>query len=326
MLPDPPSPSLDRTSRRPTLRARFAAWWDGYYLDEPGDSFIDALDLSDGPLLLTERAPPEIIKETADDALKIWPRWRIEAAEMIWGASLISPGDTESIVHLAKPLGLNPALNLLDLTAGLGPGTRGIAQNFGVWVTGLEADPDLAREGGERSRKGEFERKAPISLYDPETIEFKPRSFDCIMGREPFLTVRDKKRLLRAISRGLREKGQLLFTEILVPDRGARSGAFGAWLQRERPAPSPWGFDEMSAYLAEIELDVRIDEDMTPLFRSQILNAFALMARNIENRTIPRYLLPKVMDEAERWNAWVQAIDAGDIKRYRFHALNRATG
>ena len=55
-----------------------------------------------------------------------------------------SPGGREHILTMVETFGLDPAMTVLDLGAGLGGATRTMCSKFGVWVTGFEVDEALA--------------------------------------------------------------------------------------------------------------------------------------------------------------------------------------
>ena len=309
-----------RKSRYARFRRRFHAWWEGVELPpEEEDAGADAQ-----PLLLDTEAPPGDERdwpESAAERAKLWPIRRIEAAELIWGSSCILPGGVDYTVLLAKPLGLTPALSLLDLAAGLGGGTRALAEAFGVWVTGLERDRDLAAEGEERSNRSKFAKKAPVRGFDPEKFELKKRSFDCIFARELFCSVNDKQALFQALQRGLKDRGQLLFTDyVLGPAPGA---AFAKWLEGERQPSFPMPLAELLALLEGLTFDVRIAEDESETYRGHIMAAWSRLAEDLQGGRIPRHLLARVVEEAERWARFVHVLNAGELRFYRFHALYR---
>ena len=310
-----------RKGRYARFRRKFNAWWEGIELPpEEADQ-----DLADEPLLLDTEAP--LIEEgdwpeSAEERAKLWPIRRIEAAELIWGKDCILPGGTDYTLLLAKPLGLTPALSLLDLAAGLGGGTRALAESFGVWVTGLEPDADLAVDGQERSKRAKLDKKAPVRRFDPANFELKRRSFDCTLAREMFYKVADKQFLFTAIQRGLKDRGQLLFTDYLL---GAQppGPAFEKWREAERQPCHPMRLEELLALLTGLNFDCRIAEDDSELYRGHVMAAWSRIAGELQNGSIPRHLLARVVEEAERWGRLVHAINAGELRFYRFHAFYR---
>jgi SAM-dependent methyltransferase len=289
-------------SRAAVRRARFHAWWDG--IDPP-----PLLDLDSEPLLLDRLAPLE-----PNGVTKAWSPQRIEAAERIWGRDFVVPGGAAFTIQLAKPFGAGPQTSLCDLHAGLGGGTRAIAKTFGVWVTGLEPDPDLADAANRRSRAQALDRKAPIQTYDPAGLALAPESFDGAFAREGFCQVADKQRLLDGVVAGLRDRGQLIFTDLVLADKAGASAGLEA-------GADPWPIGRMAEALAERRLDVRIRQDITTLYRGLVRAGFKTLLGDIQRGTIGRPALAPVLAEAERWARRVAALDRGLLRCYRFHAI-----
>jgi SAM-dependent methyltransferase len=310
-----------RTSRYARIRRRIHAWWEGIELPpEPAEP-----DPADQPLLLDTEAPPLEERdwpESAQERAKLWPIRRIEAAELIWGRDCILPGGAEYTMQLATPLGLTPALSLLDLAAGLGGGTRGLAESFGVWVTGLERDDDLATEGQDRSKRAKLDKKAPIRRFDPNDFELKKRSFDCMFARESFYAVADKQPFFATLQRGLKDRGQLLFADYLLGPQPP-GDAFGKWAEAERQPSYPMQLDELTALLESLNFDCRIAQDDSEVYKTHVMAAWSRIAAELQGGSIPRHLLGRVVEEAERWARFVHVLNAGELRFYRFHAFYR---
>lgn len=309
--------SMTGNRSRHTFGDRFRAWWEGYYLEDD-----DAFDSGTEPTLSIDSGDTYTEKTVAevDDRNKIWSRWRVEAAEQIWGHDFIGPGGAEFIVYLAKPMALNSSISLLDLSAKLGGGARAIANAFGCWITGLEPDSDLAEEGNKRSKQADMEKKAPIRDYLPNQVELKTKSFECVFADDLFYTLPDKEALLKAVHKGLKTKGQFLFTDLLLEGNGDNE-PFRKWVARTEPRAQPWTIERMKDTLETIGFDVRIAEDYTATYRSQILSAFAGLVDKLQRRAIPKNIRPRVFEEAELWALRMDAIDKGGLRAYRFHSF-----
>jgi SAM-dependent methyltransferase len=322
-----PIVTAPRRRRRVSFGRRFHAWWEGYDLPVEYEEEEESAE----PLLLTQPALDiGQMKAFTDDLHKDWPKSRIEAAEIIWGDDMVVPGGPGYAAELARPFGLGPAVSLLDTSAGLGGGTRMLVSVYGVWVTGLEADADLAEEGNRRSKMHEAEgmdRKAPIRIFDPERFELKPRSFDCILGRESYYRVGDKGRLLSALHRGLKDRGQLIFTDILLSGEDRRSELLDAWYEADSMGEArPWTLAKTTRTLESLGFDLRISEDITTVYRGHIMRAWTVLADRLNRGDIPKHLLKPVSEEADRWSRRVAAIDMGDLSVVRFHAIKPPEG
>jgi SAM-dependent methyltransferase len=305
----------------PSFRERFHAWWEG--IDPP------RRDLTREPLLLDRPASPESSPgDHQNGTARAWPLPRIEAAQRIWGQDFIAPGGADFTIELAKPFGAGPRTSLCDLQAGLGGGTRAIAKEFEVWVTGLEPDPDLADLAHQRSRALALDRKAPVRPYDPETLALKPESFDCLFAREGFCHVIDKAHLLSGLAAALRDHGQLIFTDLVLADtaaiRSVAEGAVGRWAATEPRPPHPWPAARMVEALVDRGLDVRIRQDITPVYRGLVVQGFKHLAGQLHAGAVRRDQLAPVLAETERWGRRVAALDRGSLRCYRFHAIKQA--
>jgi hypothetical protein len=203
-----------------------------------------------------------------------------------------------------------------------------MAKTFGVWVTGLEPDPDLADLAHRRSRALALDRKAPIQPYDPEALALAPESFDCVFAREGFCQVIDKAQLLSGLVAGLRDRGQLIFTDLVLADgaaaRPVADTEVGFWAAAEPRPPHPWPAGRMAEALTERGLDVRIRQDITPLYRGLVVGGFKRLAGQIGRGAVSRDQLAPVLAETERWARRVAALDRGALRCYRFHAIKQA--
>jgi ubiquinone/menaquinone biosynthesis C-methylase UbiE len=304
-----------------SLKTRLYAWWEGY-------------DLSG---LKRRKQDAEEAEETgAASALPVGPtgrgvnRWgkplwtanRIEVAEKLWGEGFNTPGGTDHVPYLVRPLGLNPAMSVLDLSAGLGGTSRAMAAEYGCWVTGLEASPLLAKEGMIRSFKLGLEKKAPIELYDPEHVAFSKR-VDAVFYKEGMFSVRDKEQMFDGIELALKPRGHVLLTDYIIEPQLADTPAIRNWCDKEPMVPHLWTREQMSNGFAQRNLDLRISEDITDLHRSQILTAIQSLVGHLEKHSLDQATKLAVMEEVELWVRRVAAIDAG-LKCYRFHAIKPA--
>ena len=192
--------------------------------------------------------------------------------EKLWGEGFTTPGGDDYIPQLVKPLGLNPAMSVLDLAAGLGGAGRKMAAQYGCWVTGMEPSPVLAKEGMERSVKAGMAKQATIVHYDPENFKH-PKRFDCIFAKEAFCFVKNREGLHDGIELSLKPRGQLLFTDYVFDKEEPRSAAVKDWIAKEPVEPFPLTMQQTISSLQQRNLDIRINEDITDAHRTLILAA-----------------------------------------------------
>ena len=301
-------------TNKPDFRARFMAWWNGHELPgaSPGSGFVPPSG-ADGHDVRYEG--PNLQWETA----------RLKLAQEVWGEGFCTPGGAEHILEMVKFFALDPSMSVLDLGAGLGGASRVMAKEFGVWVTGLEANKELAEAGDALSTKAGLGNKAPVKHFDPATFEQKQKSIDCIFSKESFFTIADKPEFLRMVESALKPRGQLLFTDYVLAGRALTSKALDRWAEFEPVTPLPWAAEDYQEALEALHLDIRIVEDHTEQFHGLVTRAWADYIEVLAKRGIEAEEGAALVAEVELWARRVQAIEAGDLKVCRIHALKRDT-
>jgi cyclopropane fatty-acyl-phospholipid synthase-like methyltransferase len=242
-------------------------------------------------------------------------------AQWLWGDGFLSPGDADYVLEFVKPLGLSPAASVLDLSAGLGGPARVIAQAFGTYVTGLERSPERAKRGMEMSTLANLGKKATVAVYDPETLELRANSFDCIIGRGATYNVVEKERLFRVAHHGLKQRGQLLFNEFMVDPTVGERPELAAWKAKESYPPRLWTLDQYTDCLSSLGFDIRITTDLTSTYRSMIVSRWARMLEEIDLKAMAKQHRLTVIDEAELWMRRIGALEKGGLRVYRLYAL-----
>ena len=301
----------------PAWKLQFLAWREGYEFDKP-------------------RAPPtkpakkKRRRETIEQELResrLAPR--IECKNLIWGEGFTSPGDAGYCCDLVRPAGLTAEDSMLDLGAALGGPARAFAREFGVWVTGMEIDRELADAGMELSVAAGMARKAPISVFNPKTTEIPDRKFDCIFSKETIFLVADKREFIRKIERGLKSRGKLVFTDFIAADGASGKPNLRQWINSEPGDPHPISAKETTGILAESGLEPRVARDITDEFESMLIatwNNWKDIVETLDTYVNRDELMQELAKETQLWTVRQQAIQSGDLKVYSFYATKRAAG
>lgn len=293
------------------LRLRLKAWWYGY-----------ELELRRKARAIETELPKHGVRYSRP--AERWESSRLKLVQAVWGEGFSSPGGSEYLLELVKPFGLDETMSLLDLGAGLGGPDRLMAQNFGVWVTGLEQDHNLAAAGMGLSTKAGLGKKAPIQPYDPEAIESKPKSYDCVFSKEAFFTIKAKERLIKLVQCVLKDRGQFLFTDYVLGEQG-RTPTVEAWMKKEPQTPDLWDVERYLALLRGLKLDIRITEDITTPHKDLIVKGWADYMAQVQMAGLDHELLGALVDEAEIWARRVELLDSGDLKVCRIHVLKKTS-
>lgn len=246
-------------------------------------------------------------------------------SQWLWGAGFHIPGGEEHVLRLVQAFALNPAMSMLYLGAGLGGGARAIATKYATYVTALEIDEVLARRGMEMSFLQGMQKRAPVTAYDPETLELRDHSFDCILARQCTYTLADKERFVKLLVTSLKPRGHLLITDYVLDPKAKGAAAVEAWRRQQPRPPQLWTAAQYDACMTRLGLDSRVTEDTTAKLRNLILAGWAQMISTIDLHGLPKQHLLTIVDEAERWVHTIEAIDSGSLRMYRFYALAAVT-
>jgi len=241
--------------------------------------------------------------------------------QWLWGPGFHIPGTAEDVLALAGPFAANAATRLLDVAAGLGGAARAIAARSGAYVSALERNSDLARRGRALSIAAGRHKQVPVGHMDPETLELRAGAFDGIFGREASHLVRDKERFMRVLILGLRPRGQLLLTEFVAEPALAGRPELAAWAALQPRGPSLWTLRQYSDCFLNLGVELRVPEDISAAYKSQIVEGWVRLLRTVDLRSLPRDHRLAVVAEAERWMPTVAALDSGALRMYRFHVL-----
>jgi cyclopropane fatty-acyl-phospholipid synthase-like methyltransferase len=278
--------------------------------------------LAEAPLPAGEPAPSLLpVAALAEDDDPVWPSARIGVAEALWGEGFLLPGGGAEVLRLAAPLGLSAASSLLWIGAGSGGPPHQIAAEFGVWVTGYEANTRLAVLANDRSRRAGLGRRAQVEFWDPLAPKFPRRYFhhgiavEALRGAAP-------EPLLAATAKALKPGGQLVLLETIsdLPLDPA-DPMVATWARLDhRPAALPSELT-ITEVLGRLGFDVRIVEDVS---RRDMRNAIEGWRSAVHAMAGARPALRQVavvVREAELWLARFHLMRAGKLRLVRWHAI-----
>lgn len=267
------------------------------------------------PASETPIAPPtEITPHMATP--KIWHAEAGEISEKMWGAGFVTPGDAVLNDMMMTPLGLTKDHSVLDLSAGLGGRLRKTVEEFGVYITGLEPDPDIAARGMELSTRAGKAKRAEISAYDPASFSVA-RRYDCIIARETFYRVADRPTFFAALAGCTKAGAQISFTDYIVNPEDREKPAIVAWTEKEKC--NPIGIVEMAEAWAKVGFKLRVHDDQTNFYKSEIKIGLKRLALFLATGPIPDTETKQAI--SRRLNTWVLRLGAmqSGMKFVRFY-------
>jgi len=283
-------------------RLRF--WWYGY-----------------DPHAVGHIEPEPVVEELVDVADE--PVDRLALSQKIWGPGFLVPGGVDYVMTMVKPFGVNPAMSLLDLTAGLGGPSRHVSQFFDVYITAMERAPEIAKRGQSMSVDAGLGKKVPVTTYDPETVELKSHAFDCAYAEYLTVSVVAKERLLREINKALKARGQFSFIDFVLAD-GAdlEDKRLEALRAIERFTPVPWTVKQYTDCLAASSFDVRICEDHTDVFVRHVNQGWSEFVENYDVKLMTRGNQLAIAEEGDLWATRLAALQSGVLRVYRFYTVS----
>ncbi|MEJ0015647.1 MAG: hypothetical protein WDN25_03620 [Acetobacteraceae bacterium] len=267
--------------------------------------------------------PPSLVPDPSlpEDDDPAWPSARISVAEALWGEGFLFPGGGAEVLRLAKPLGLTAASSLLLIGAGTGGAARRITAEFGVWVTGYEANLRLTELSNERSQRAGLGRRAQVEHWDPLAPKFPPRYFHHGMALEPLRGAAPGP-FLTAAAQALKPSAQFVLVET-VADRplSATDPMVATWSGLDHRVPEVPTELAITNALGRLGFDVRIVEDISRRQTQQALEGWHEAVRAMEGARPTLRQLAVVVREAEMWLARCRLMRAGHLRLVRWHAI-----
>jgi len=246
-----------------------------------------------------------------------WSTGRLNVVEKLWGMGFVTAGGMERIKQLAPLLHLNEKKSLLLLGAGLGGISETLIEETGVWITGYEPDPELAKMGRESMLRAGLKRKAPINHHSLKELKLKPKSFDAMLSLDTVHFVENKQALFTAVTQSLRVGAEMIFVCLVLPDTNPPGPLVQAWAGQQPQTPHVWPGEAMLAMLNTLDLDVRPPNDVTRDYRNCVLKAWINFLSTM-NRAELQDKAQDVVAECARWAALITALDRGALKVLRF--------
>jgi cyclopropane fatty-acyl-phospholipid synthase-like methyltransferase len=249
----------------------------------------------------------------------VWPPARIVLAQRLWGEGFVEVGGAELVKQLAVSLNPTPNVSLLDMSAGLGGAARALNEMFGVYVTGLEAHPELARIGAEMSKRKGMAKVASVEHYDPMT--FAPaRLYNGILVREGLFHQPHLGEVFTRAVKALKPGGTLVLVDyVRVPSENPNT-RYLAWIDAERQMVHPWTTQQYGAACKELNLEVHAFEDMTDAYRKTVLQGWAAMLADLHLTDLGEGEATALVEEAEMWMHRVMAFEHNALRVMRLHA------
>ena len=317
-----------------TLRDRLRDWWNGsdsYPPFQTSDYKNRLLEWWRGEKLPESdanwalHAQPPLRRAEAPHAKKQDIATRLIVSQALWGEGNLSPGPAEFITNMMVLLRLTPEMSMLDLGAGLGGPSRAINEAFGIWITALEWEAEIAAAGMEQSIMHGMGRKVPVTHFDPATTQNQVRKIDCFFSKDALHLIEDKYQILSAVKSAFKARGQFCILDFIVTDKGKDSPHIAAWNEADEHVSHFWTREQYGAAFKKLKLQLRSAEDKTGQYCEMIAEGFRkltpCMHELVEAETEAERkagVLRALAFESNRWAVRAEALHSGDIAAFRF--------
>ena len=307
---------------------RFRAWWEGYDAEE----YRDIVKRRQRAPVFDEDAAAPRRRTAVYEPPKPHTPIRLNSAQLVWGSGFLGPGGGEQVLELVAPVGITPAMSVIEVGAGVGGAARVLVEHYGIWITCHEDSDDCVRVGNELTKMAGAVNRVRLTRYDPESIEFGAGTWDCVLSRETLYRVKNKARLIDELRKGLKLNGQLVLTDYVLTRPGLHSDPVRAWLDAEEGAPEPWSVEEYEACFEKHKIMSSVTPlDLTETHCDLITSGWWSFQKRIteiklgsgEART---ELLHALAADAALWAKRLAALKSGDVKICRLYAQKKSIG
>lgn len=324
-----PSPETN-TDPKPPFRERFGAWWNGTPVRRDGEAAPAAKSSEKKPGDAEAAARKQAMRDEARAEAAAanatpesnWSEMRRKIAQLVWGDGYNAPGGKALATELYQPLGLDKSSSMIEIGAGMGGMTREIAVATGAYVTAWEFDPELSEEGAVQASVVDLEKKASVLVLDPKKYQFKKNFYTGAVIHEALFRLEDKEAMIKSVIDSLKVEAQMviwdLFFEEPQPD-----GPLQEWITGENGEAYPWSEESARKFLADNHIDIRVSADETDKYCALAVDAWSEFVNQITEDPVGDDMVLPIKREVERWSRRIAAMQAGEMKLYKFVGIKR---
>jgi SAM-dependent methyltransferase len=125
-------------------------------------------------------------------------------------------GGRKATLDLARQLGLNEQLQVLDVGSGIGGASRCLAQEFGCQVTGVDLSEEYCRVAAMLAQRLGLDSRVCYRQADALALPFDAGSFDLLWTQHAAMNIADKTKLYAEMWRVLKPGGKLAIYDLLA--------------------------------------------------------------------------------------------------------------
>jgi ubiquinone/menaquinone biosynthesis C-methylase UbiE len=261
--------------------------------------------------------------ELMDSVEQVWTPTRIELVQKIWGPGFCRPGGTDFTIQQVKNFSpLTEGMNFMDANAGLGGALMAVAESFPLAIQGMEANEAIFRQGRALLAKAGTQ-VIPMRFANPEELEMPKEALDCIYARDLLVGVGGKARLLQQFCQGLRERGQMLLVDLMMPDE-VDPKPVRRWLAQQSISSVPWTASHFEKSIrSNPDMECRAQDDITDAYIEQIVNGWRAYLQTLLVARPSKKFLQIVLKEVVYWAELVELMQSGKLRYMRLYARRK---
>ncbi len=255
-----------------------------------------------------------------------WPQARIELAQSVWGENQLCPETAALMRSWTTVLGLDPAMNVIEIGAGLGGLSRYMHLQSGVYTLGFESDPALREAAETSASQWGLRRKTRFASFDAQNPEFKgvrPGTIDRALLHSTLPKVRNPLKLVAELAGIMRNGGQILIGEVFLKSGAINDPLLSAWQDAQTHRGVMATVDDFEAELENQGFEVHVNADMTPEYCSAISQAWTTYLAKIFGKETSVKSLSAALAESECWMLTRRAMKNNVIEFRRITATLR---
>lgn len=137
----------------------------------------------------------------------------IERVIELSGIEMLHPGGMAMTRRTGEVAGLAPGMSLLDVSSGRGTQAIYYAQQFGVWVTGVDISEEMVQAATRNAARAGVSELARFERGDSQRLPFEDASFDAVVNECAVGIPDDSQAVLDEMLRVVRPGGAVVIHE-----------------------------------------------------------------------------------------------------------------
>jgi cyclopropane fatty-acyl-phospholipid synthase-like methyltransferase len=251
--------------------------------------------------------------------------YQIYICELVFGTNDLLPGGAARKQALTNPLMLKEGINGLDLSAGIGGMMYALREKSGLYLTLMEGNPDVAAAAMARMAERPEAEQRDIIAYSPATLDLGALKYDWAVSREMLFHIPDKLGFLNKLQKSMYNGGQIILTDLALPDDADPNDAnLALWRDAEAHPIHPITVSQYRALLEDANMEVLDFENDTESCANDIRQAWSKFTETMQAQSIDPAFQQHILHEAEYWHSRLRAFDSGALRLLRIRAVHRA--